>query len=383
VNVQVTHVVPALFARENVFGGAERYALELARAMAARMPTRFVSFGATEARLKLDDLEVKVVRNWVPYRRFRFDPFAPSLLAELWNADVVHVHQPETMMGSMALACAKTRGIPIFASHLGGYGLGLHRVMEVDDLFDGHLHISEFSRRHFGHAERPDARTILGGVDVNTFRPPAEDVERRDVVFVGRLLPHKGINYLIEAMDDDVTLSIIGRRWQHAMAFDELLIELAKGKQVCFLEGRRDDSGVWAPNAEDSTLVSALQSALCVVLPSVHTTIFGQNYPIPELLGLVVLEGMACGAPAIVTNVCSLPEVVVDGVTGFVVPPNDPGALRDRIRWLRVHPDEARRMGAAARRRVLDAFTWDRVVDRCLEAYASAVASREPSRARG
>jgi glycosyltransferase involved in cell wall biosynthesis len=76
-----------------------------------------------------------------------------------------------------------------------------------------------------------------------------------------------------------------------------------------------------------------------------------------------------------------MPEVVEDGVTGFVVPPNDPAALRGRIAWLRDRPDEARAMGQAGRRRVLAHFTWPRVVERCLHAYESRaeVAPREPS----
>jgi glycosyltransferase involved in cell wall biosynthesis len=80
---------------------------------------------------------------------------------------------------------------------------------------------------------------------------------------------------------------------------------------------------------------------------------------------------MACGAPAICTDVASLPEVVEDGVTGFVVPPNDPQALGRKLCWLREHPDEAREMGEAARRRVLKTFTWGKVVRRCLEIYAA------------
>ena len=143
---------------------------------------------------------------------------------------------------------------------------------------------------------------------------------------------------------------------------------MLKGKRIR-PQGKTFNRGVWAPHAEESRVAATLQNALCVVLPSVHTTVFGEKYDIPELLGLVVIEGMACGTPAIVTDVCSLPEVVVDGETGFVVPPNDAGALRAKIRWLLEHPDDARRMGAAARRRVLDVFTWDRVVDRCLAAY--------------
>jgi glycosyltransferase involved in cell wall biosynthesis len=78
---------------------------------------------------------------------------------------------------------------------------------------------------------------------------------------------------------------------------------------------------------------------------------------------------MACGAPAICTDVASMPEVVEDGVTGFVVPPNDPEALRRKLLWLREHPEQARAMGEAARRRVLERFTWTAVVERCLAIY--------------
>jgi glycosyltransferase involved in cell wall biosynthesis len=81
---------------------------------------------------------------------------------------------------------------------------------------------------------------------------------------------------------------------------------------------------------------------------------------------------MACGAAAVCTGVASMPEVVVDGVTGFVVPPNDPATLRDRLCRLRDHPDEARGLGDAGRRRVLERFTWEAVVRRCLTIYRAA-----------
>jgi len=52
-----------------------------------------------------------------------------------------------------------------------------------------------------------------------------------------------------------------------------------------------------------------------------------------------------------------------------VVKPNNPAALAEKIHWLRAHPAAAREMGAAGRRRVVELFTWERVVDRCLQAY--------------
>jgi glycosyltransferase involved in cell wall biosynthesis len=117
-------------------------------------------------------------------------------------------------------------------------------------------------------------------------------------------------------------------------------------------------------------MVRAYRRALCVVLPSVYRDCYGAESRVPELLGQTLLEGMACGIPAICTDVASMPEVVVDGVTGFVVPPNDPTALGDKLRWLRDHPAQSVLLGQAGRQRVLERFTWNAVVRRCLDLYA-------------
>jgi glycosyltransferase involved in cell wall biosynthesis len=106
-----------------------------------------------------------------------------------------------------------------------------------------------------------------------------------------------------------------------------------------------------------------------VVLPSVYQTMYGDKTSVPELLGQTLLEGMACGTPAICTDVASMPEVVEDRVTGFVVPPNNPEALREKLLWIRDHSAEACAMGQAARRHVLEKFTWPAVVRRCLDIY--------------
>jgi glycosyltransferase involved in cell wall biosynthesis len=119
----------------------------------------------------------------------------------------------------------------------------------------------------------------------------------------------------------------------------------------------------------DDQLVEEYRRALCVVLPSVYTTPDGAHTLVPELLGQTLLEGMACARPVICTDVASMPEVVVHGENGFVVPPNDPPAIAAAIAALRADPQLAERFGQAGRRRVLDRFRWEQVVDRCLEAY--------------
>jgi glycosyltransferase involved in cell wall biosynthesis len=131
----------------------------------------------------------------------------------------------------------------------------------------------------------------------------------------------------------------------------------ARGKYVTFRYGLGDEA-----------LVHEYRRALCIVLPSVYRTPAGET-KVPELLGQTLLEGMACGAAAMCTRVASMPEVVEDGVTGFVVPPNDPAAIGERLAWLAAHRDQAAVMGVAGRARVLRHFTWDAVVARCLAAY--------------
>jgi len=357
---RVVHVVPALFGHEGVYGGAERYALELARMMAERVPTRLVAFGSTPMNRPDGRLRIDVVRNLIPYRRFRFDPIGPMLAPHLAWANEIHYHQTHTFMSGVSLIIGKLTGRRVFTSHLGGSGFGLHRLTDLTGHYDGHLHISEFSRRTFGHADLKSARIIGGGVDPVLFHPPNSPPAREYVLFAGRLLAHKGIDYLVEGVPAEVPLIVAGRPWRHAMAFLERVRGLALGKNVRFEE-----------NSTDAELRTLYQSALCVVLPSVYQSADGGHHPISELLGQTLIEGMACGTPAICTAVGGMPEIVEDGVSGFVVPPNDPGALGEKIRWLRNHPVEADAMGRAARERICTHFTWNAVVDRCLLAYES------------
>lgn len=355
--LRVVHIAPAIFGEGGVFGGGERYAFELARHMADEVDTMLLSFGPHERRERIGKLELRVIGNPWYVRGQRANPLALSMFAHLRGADVVHCHQQHLLAASLAaLACRALRR-PVYVTDLGGGGWDISAYVSTDRWFDGHLHLSEYSRKLFGHEGQPFAHVILGGVDTEKFSPGGSTVHDGSVVYAGRILPHKGINDLIAAMPPEMELKIIGR-----VADERFLAELhrlAEGKRITF---RHD--------CDDAELIEAYRDALCVVLPSVYRTIYGEETRVPELLGQTLLEGMACGRPAICTRVASMPEIVEDGVCGFVVPPNDPAALADRIRWLREHPAEAATMGAAARHRVLEKFTWPRVVRRCLEIYA-------------
>jgi glycosyltransferase involved in cell wall biosynthesis len=361
----VLHTVPRLFSRhDGIIGGAERYALELARHMAAEIPTSLVSFGDVERQETIGQLKIHVIGNPWCIRGEISNPISFQLYNDLRKADVVHCHQQHILASSCAALFCRLTGRRVFVSDLGGGGWDLSAFVATDNWYDGHLHISEYSRSVFGHALRSSAHVILGGVDVQKFIPDPGIVRERKVLFVGRLMPHKGIDVLIKALPETLELEIIGQPYDDRYFRD--LERLAFGKRVTF---RHD--------CTDEDLVRAYQRAMCVVLPSVYKTMYGDEGVAPELLGQTPLEAMACEAPAICTKVASLPEVVQDGVTGFVVPPNDPESLGERIAWLSDHAEQRQVMGRLARSRVLEVFTWPAVVRRCLGIYEASLPNRK------
>ena len=191
------------------------------------------------------------------------------------------------------------------------------------------------------------------------FSPDPAASRTTRALFVGRLLPHKGVADLIAALPDTIALDIVGPL--NTTGAVESLKAQAAGKAIVFHHG-----------VGDAALVEMYRRALCLVLPSVYRTADGQHTDVPELLGQTLLEAMACATPVICTRVASMPEIVEDGVSGFIVEPGDSAALRSRLEWLAAHPAEAAAMGAAGRERVLARFQWPDVVERCLDAYRTA-----------
>ena len=246
----------------------------------------------------------------------------------------------------------------MFATDLGGGGWDVSAYLSTDRWFHAHLHISEYSRHISGHEDKWWARVVLGGVDTVKFSPGPKASRTTRALFVGRLLPHKGVADLIAALPDTIALDIVGPLNETGAV--ESLKAQAAGKAIVFHHG-----------VGDAALVEKYRRALCLVLPSVYRTADGQHTDVPELLGQTLLEAMACATPVICTRVASMPEIVEDGVSGFIVAPGDTAALRSRLEWLAAHPDESSAMGAAGRERVLARFQWSDVVERCLDAYRS------------
>src|SRR5947207_8390019 len=111
VEPRVVHVVPALFgAADGIVGGAERYALELARHMARELPTTLFTFGPRARCETLGDLTIHVVGNAWHVRGQRTNPMGIGLFSLLRAADIVHCHQQHVVASSVAAAMCRASG---------------------------------------------------------------------------------------------------------------------------------------------------------------------------------------------------------------------------------------------------------------------------------
>src|SRR5205823_3830588 len=147
--------------------------------------------------------------------------------------------------------------------------------------------------------------------------------------------------------------------------------QVADARYLRDLEARAKGASVrFMISPSDDELLQEYGESAVTVSASVYRDMYGREWPQSELLGLTLLESMAVGTPVVCTRVGGMPEHVQDGVTGFIVPPNDPTTLRDRLRRLLDDPALARRMGEAGCRQ-MQAFGWPAVADAVFAQYAS------------
>ncbi len=171
-----------------------------------------------------------------------------------------------------------------------------------------------------------------GGRAVEPRPVAAIETGEQGLLFVGRLRIRKGVEVLLRALalvGRPVPLWIAGEG-EHREALEACARRFDLATQVRFL-GRCDAGQIrWL-----------LDRATALVVPSIY-----------EGMPLVVLEAMSAGAPVIASRVSGIPEVVEDGVSGWLVPPEDPEALASVLIAATADPDERRRRGEAGRERL-------------------------------
>jgi starch synthase len=207
-------------------------------------------------------------------------------------------------------------------------------------------------------------RVIRNGIDTREYAPdPGTDVlakygvdpGRPYVIFVGRVTRQKGLPVLLRAaagLDPDAQLVLCAGQAdtpELAAEVDGLVSGLTATRS-----GVRLISGMLAKRE----VIQLLSHARVFACPSVY-----------EPLGIVNLEAMACGAAVVASRVGGIPEVVADGETGLLVPPDDPDALAAALSALLRDRDRAAVMGARGRARAAAEFDWTAIAAQTAALY--------------
>ena len=240
--MRVTHVVPTPFGNDGLFGGGERYPLELARALARHVECELVTFGRS-AHLERDSsgLRIRTLPTLTWLHGHPAQPLAPGLPAALAKANVIHTHHMRSLPSKIASVTGRLRGARLVVTDHGLQGGSWGGLLPR--LFHLFLLVSAYSAREL-RAPAGRARVIYGGADPHRYAPDPL-VARDGVLFVGRLTPHKGVDRLLAALPEGVMARLVGTPGHDPRPperdYPDLLHTLASVKDVEFLESVSDD----------------------------------------------------------------------------------------------------------------------------------------------
>ncbi|HTV95970.1 MAG TPA: glycosyltransferase [Steroidobacteraceae bacterium] len=354
--------------RHNLFRTSEPFITEQARHLRRYRPLflgrkRFGPPPDGAGSLALEDLYRSFTLPRIGWQMLSGDvqPYVRLLAPQ--RPSLIHAHFG--IEGVSALGLARHLGIPLVTTFHGfdatlkthamfaspawfRYPLLRRRLAREGRLF---LCASSFIRQRLLETGFPESRTHTHyiGVDCRTIRPRGDFEEELLILHVARLVEVKGARYLLRAFAKvartyhPVRLQIIGdgplRRPLRALA-----ASLGVADRVEFLGA--------LPHAQ---VLASMRKAAMLVLPGIRTRT-GRE----EGLGMVLLEAAATGVPLIGSRVGGIPECIVDGKSGFLVPERDDEALARRMAELLEDPARRQRMGAAGRALVEDRFDIDR-----------------------
>ena len=211
-------------------------------------------------------------------------------------------------------------------------------------------------------------RVIRNGIDTTEYHPDRGtdvlerygiDLSRPYVIFVGRITRQKGVPVLLRAASGLVP------RAQLVLCAGQADTPELEAEVTGLVDGlRATRSGVvWIPEMlPKREVIQLLTHATVFAIPSIY-----------EPLGIVNLEAMACGTAVVGSRTGGIPEVVADGETGLLVPPDEPEPLAEALNALIRDPDRAAAMGQAGRKRAVAEFGWATIAAQTAALYAELV----------
>ena len=365
-----------------VLGGVEQTIERMARWQVAAGHDVAVLVSASGARRSrtevVDGVRVVRVGEWARALSSPICPGFPAALARE-RADIWHLHSPNPL-GEASFWLVRPRGAMVFTYYcdlssqralLPVYGPLVHALFDRAQALHAISPQALARRDSLVARDRDRFQVVPLGIDADAFlaldrdRPGARALRERYgdpfLLFVGRLRHYKGLHVLLDAMPRvDARLVIVGDG-PKGPALREQARRLALGDRVVF-----------AGSLDEAALHDHLAAAAIGLLPSSTET---------EAFGLSMVECMAAGLPVISTELGTGTSYVnQDGVTGLIVPANNPAALAAGIARLLADPSLRARLGAAGRDRVRENFTTRAMMRGMDRVYAEAL-DRAGSRA--
>ena len=343
-----------------------------------------VTVYAPNVRLRREDralVDYRFMSTWLAVENAFLNPAILSIR----DVDVVHLHYPFIMGSELAVARSVAGRTPLVVTyHNDLIGSGIRRpsfwvynrlaapvilgaATKMAGTARDYARSSCFGQTVFARRER-DVVEVGNGVDGDRFHPGVDGratraalgvaPEERLFLFVGRLdraHVRKGLPTLFEALrrsgDRRLKLAVVG---------DGVLREQYRRRAAAAGLGERV---MFCGRVSQAALPRHYAACDAVVIPSRP----------PEAFGLALAEGMASGKPAVGGNIPGVRTLIVDGETGHLVDPLDPGALARVLTRLAWDDARRRRMGEAAHARIERHFTWRRVGERLLTLYGEIV----------
>jgi glycosyltransferase involved in cell wall biosynthesis len=208
----------------------------------------------------------------------------------------------------------------------------LERRKEERQLADAIFCASSFTRRTLVEQGVLADKIVVEpyGVDQSLFRPTLHKYPKFSIIWAGSFTQTKGIIYLLEAMAS------------HPVPDMELVL-------AGYPFGKVDPVRAYEDRVHVRRLGHVRRGQLAEIMARCHVHVF------PTILdgfGRNIIEAMACGLPVITTPNCAGPDLIEDGVSGFIVPIRDIDAICQRLFWIHSHPDEGMQMGERGRLRI-------------------------------